>query len=75
MERIFVTNFSGLKRIFRRCSSHQCDADRAADHDENQLKFWICYQVSKTKKTFPKVEICKRENLKGSSLTGFLQEI
>jgi hypothetical protein len=74
MERIFVTNFSGLKRIFQRCASNQCDAALAADHDEKKEKIWIIVQVSKRKKTFKNVEICKRENLKGSSLTGFLQE-
>ena len=64
MERIFVKNFSGLKRIFRRCSSHQCDAARAADHDEHQVKIWINYQVSKTKKTVQK----SGKRTKGSSL-------
>jgi hypothetical protein len=54
MERIFVTNFSGLQRIFRRFTSNQCDAARAADHDEKKAKIWIIFQVSKRKKTVPK---------------------
>ena len=49
-----MTNFSGLIRIVRRCSSHQCDAARAADHDEKKVKIWINFQVSKTKKTAQK---------------------
>jgi hypothetical protein len=54
MERIFVTNFSGLQRIFRRFTSNQCDAARAADHDDILLACQISSYVSKRKKTVPK---------------------
>ena len=75
MERIFVTNFSGLQRIFRRFTSNQCDAARAADHDDILYACQISSYVSKRKKTVPKCGNLQERTLRFKDLQDQILQI